>query len=227
MKKKHYASSDKILKIDREHPSQEAIQKAVSTIREGGLVVFPTDTFYGLGADAQNKVAVERIYQVKGREAEKPILVVVSGIEGASALATEILPAARQLMERFWPGPLTLLLSARPNLPSVLLGGEDKIGVRIPNHPVALALLKEWSGPLTATSANPAGRESPLTAEEVAESLGGKVDLILDAGPTPGGQASTIVDATLRPPRLVRAGAISFDTVMEALGLTLTDQHDW
>jgi L-threonylcarbamoyladenylate synthase len=227
LKKKQGTSSGKILKVDREHPSREDLSKTIQILREGGLVAFPTDTFYGLGADARNPIAVERLYQVKGREEAKPILVVVSDRERAIALATNVSKEARQLMERFWPGPLSLLLSARSDFPPALLGGGSKIGVRVPNHPTALALLREWGGPMTATSANPAGGNSPVTAEEVAESLGPKVDLILDAGPLPGGQPSTIVDATLRPPRLVRPGRIPFSLVMEALGLTLTDEHEW
>jgi L-threonylcarbamoyladenylate synthase len=227
LRKKQGMSSDNILRVNRDKPSLVGLKKAVSLLQKGGLVVFPTDTFYGLGADIFSQEALERIYQVKGREPLKPILVVVPHIGKLRSLATRISEQAKSLMDRFWPGPLTLLLPARSDLPSLLVGETGKIGVRIPDHPTALALLKEWNGPLTATSANPSGQASPGSIKEIETGFKLKLDMILDAGPTVGGKESTIVDTTLHPPRLVRKGRIPFDSIMETLGLTLTDEHEW
>jgi L-threonylcarbamoyladenylate synthase len=227
LRKKQGVFSDNILRVDRKKPSLTDLKKAVTLLQKGGLVAFPTDTFYGLGADVFCKPALERIYQVKGRDTLKPILVVVPNIAKLQSLTTRLSKQARSLMDRFWPGPLTLLLPARSNLPSLLVGETGKIGVRIPDHPLAVALLKEWNGPLTATSANPSGQRSPRSIKEIEASFRLKLDLIIDAGPTTGGNESTIVDTTLHPPRLVRKGQIPFESIMEAIGLTLTDEHDW
>lgn len=227
LRKKQGVFNDNILRVDQKKPSRTGLKKAVVSLQKGGLVAFPTDTFYGLGADVFYKPALERIYQVKGRDTLKPILVVVPNITKLQSLTIKISEQAKILMDRFWPGPLTLLLPARSDLPSILVGETGKIGVRIPDHPVALALLKEWNGPLTATSANPSGQRSPRSIKEIDASFKRKLDLIIDAGPTTGENESTIVDTTLHPPRLVRKGQIPFESIMEALGLTLTDEHDW
>ncbi len=227
MRKKQDVSRGNILRVDREIPSPDSLKKAVIFLRKGGIVAFPTDTFYGLGVDIFCKAALERIYQAKGRKATNPILVVIANITYLRSLTAQVSEEAKSLIKQFWPGPLTLLFPARSDLPSALVGETGKIGVRIPAHPTALALLNEWNGPLTATSANPTGQKSPMTVQEISLSLKKKLDLILDAGPTTGENESTIIDTTLHPPRLVREGQIPFDKAMETLGLTLTDEHDW
>jgi L-threonylcarbamoyladenylate synthase len=227
LKKKPRASKPEILKVQSDFPPSASLRRAVSVLKDGGLVVFPTDTFYGIGADPFNARAVERIFRLKNRPEEKALPLVVGDVNGALDLAGPVSGDARFLMERFWPGPLTLLLPKREGSPPLPDGGTGKIGVRVPNHPAALALLREWGGPLTATSANPGGEANPVTAAAAAEGIGGGVDLILNAGPAPGGRSSTIVDVTLDPPRLVRPGAVAFDAVMAVLGFTLTDPHDW
>jgi L-threonylcarbamoyladenylate synthase len=170
---------------------------------------------------------VHRIFRLKKREMAKALPLVVGDGSLALELAATVSGDARRLMDRFWPGPLTLLVSVREGLPALPEGGTGKIGVRVPDHPVALAMLRTWGGPLTATSANRRDEPSPETAQAAVEAIGDGVDLVLDAGPTAGERASTIVDATLDPPRLIRPGAVAFEAVMEVLGLTLTDPHDW
>lgn len=227
LKKKQSVSSGNIRKIDCENPSLDCLREAVALLRKGGLVVFPTDTFYGVGADPLCPEAIKRIYRIKKREVSKPILIVIPNSHQLETLTTDVSEQARSLIKQFWPGPLTLLFSAHPALPSILVGETGKVGIRIPDHPVALALLHQWGGALTATSANLSGESSPVTTQAMRQSIRTDVDLILDAGPTVGGQESTIVDLTLKPPRLIRKGRIPFGKIMETLGLTLTDDHDW
>ena len=227
MKKKLRVSKPETLNLNSRSKLPAFLKQTVSVLKAGGLVVFPTDTFYGIAADPFNPSAVERIYRLKDRESGKALPLVVGSESAAFDLSEGVSDSARLLMERFWPGPLTLLLALRKGLPNLPEGGTEKIGVRVPNHPVALALLREWGGPLTATSANRGNGPSTISAQAAGEAIGNGVDLILDAGPTPGGGASTIVDVTLDPPRLVRPGAVPFEAVMGALGLTLTDPHDW
>ena len=177
-------------------------------IRDGGLVAFPTETFYGLGANALDPEAILKVFQAKGRPPDKPLLVLVDSLEMMDRVVAEISSRARRLLARHWPGPLTLILPARPELSDALTAGTRTIGVRIPGHPVARALVGTARVPVTAPSANPHGAASPRTAEEVRAGLGDGVDLILDGGPTPGGPPSTVLDITRTPARVVRAGAV-------------------
>lgn len=177
-------------------------------IRAGGLVAFPTETFYGLGADALSASAVSRVFQAKGRPDDKPLLVLVDAVEMVDAVAASVPASARRLMARHWPGPLTLVLPARPGLPSSLTAGTGTIGVRLPGHGLARALVSRVGSPVTAPSANPHGAPSPRTAAEVAAALRAAVDLILDGGPTPGGLPSTLVDVTGPRPRILRPGVV-------------------
>lgn len=227
MKKNRPCSKRKSKKIDSVSLSPGQLEETTRTLKQGGLIIFPTDTFYGLGAMMDHSSAVDRIYNLKGRDRSKPVSVVVFDIEMAMSLITGASPEARSLMDEFWPGPLTLLFPARSDLSSFTVSSEGTIGIRIPDHRLTLALLQHCGFPITATSANKAGGENPVTATEAAQSLGGEVDLILDAGPAPGGLESTVVDTTLNPPRLVREGKIPFRQVMDRLGITLTDCHDW
>jgi L-threonylcarbamoyladenylate synthase len=195
--------------VDPRTPAGEPVADAARCLRAGGLVAFPTETFYGLGADALDPRAVDGVFHAKGRPADKPLLVLVDSIAMAEAVAAEIPPRARRLMARHWPGPLTLILFARPTLPPALTASTGTIGLRIPGHAVAAALVRAAGCPVTAPSANPHGGPSPRTAEEVLAGLGDRVDLVLDGGPTAGGPASTVLDLTGPRPRLVRPGAVT------------------
>jgi len=177
-------------------------------LRGGGLVAFPTESFYGLGAHALNPEALARVFDVKGRPESKPLLVLVDGPGMAETLGAEISAGARALMARHWPGALTLILKARPHVPTGLTGGTGTIGVRMPGHPIALGLVRAAAFPVTAPSANPSGQPPPVTALAVREYFGGQVDLILDGGPTAGGAGSTIADCTTWPPRVLRQGPV-------------------
>ena len=227
MKKNPSGSSGNVLKVDPRFPSPDILKKAVTVLRQGGVVAIPTDTYYGLAGDVFNERALKKIYKVKGRDESKPLLVIIPDSTLLPSLTSRVSGNVQTLISRFWPGPLTMLFPGHPRLPRLLVGRTQKIGIRIPDHPVALALLKACKRVLTATSANRTGQPGPVTAEEVTRSIGKDVDLILDAGPTAGGKGSTIVDITLSPPRLVREGKVPFSTVMELLGITLTDEHDW
>jgi L-threonylcarbamoyladenylate synthase len=184
------------------------LHEAASCLWRGGLVVFPTETFYGLGAYAMDRVAVARVFEVKGRPESKPLLVLVDSPKMAESLAAEIPEAARSLMACHWPGPLTLVFRASPRLPTELTAGTGTIGIRMPGHPVALALVRA-AGAVTAPSANLSGEPPPTTAQQALEQLEGRVELILDCGPTAGGLPSTVLDVTVIPPRLIRQGAVA------------------
>ena len=201
-------AGDARVRVLRAEGSDADIAAAARCLREGGLVAFPTETFYGLGADALDPAAVARVFHAKGRPADKPLLVLVDSLAMAGEVVAGIPARARRLMARYWPGPLTLILPAAARLPPALTAGTGTIGVRIPGHPVALALVRAAGRPITAPSANPHGAASPRTAAEVLAGLGDAVDLVLDAGPTPGGLPSTLLDLTAAVPRVLRAGAV-------------------
>jgi L-threonylcarbamoyladenylate synthase len=175
-------------------------------------VAFPTETFYGLGAHALHPGGVRRVFAVKARPPDKPLLVLVDGLEAALAVVAELTPLARRLAARHWPGPLTLVLRARPDVPAVLTAGTGTVGVRVPAHAVARGLAAAAGFPVTAPSANPHGAPSPRTAAEVVAGLGDRLDpardLVLDGGPSPGGAPSTVVDLTGPAPRVLRPGAV-------------------
>ena len=196
------------------------IRDAVATLRRGGLVAFPTETVYGLGADASNPAAVARIYAVKGRPAGHPVIVHIGDIGQLDRWAREIPGAATKLAARFWPGPLTLVLRRAPGVGDELTGGEDTIGLRIPGHPIALELLRQFGEGIAAPSANRFGRISPTTAEHVRNDLGEEVDLILDGGPCEIGIESTIVDLSRGRPVLLRPGQVSTGDIAATLGAT-------
>jgi L-threonylcarbamoyladenylate synthase len=197
-----------ILAVDSVAPVGEALAPAAAILRGGGLVAFPTESFYGLGANALDPQAVERVFTVKGRPHSKPLLVVVDSMEMAERLAADVPPGARALMARHWPGPLTVVLRAASDVPGRLTAGTGTLGVRMPAHPVALALVRAARLPVTAPSANPSGAEPPTTAMDVKRYFDGAVDLILDGGATAGGAGSTIADCTVWPPRVLRQGPV-------------------
>lgn len=194
-----------------------AIARAAEVLRRGGLVAFPTETVYGLGADALDAAAVGRIFAAKGRPADNPLIVHVAAPEQARALARAVPPAAEQLMS-LWPGPLTLVLPRAPEVPDATTAGQDTVAVRIPGHPAALALLRACGRPLAAPSANRSGRPSPTTAQHVLADLGGVVDVILDGGPCAVGLESTVVDATRPVPMVLRMGGLPIEALRTVVG---------
>jgi L-threonylcarbamoyladenylate synthase len=189
------------------------VAAAVAVLRAGGLVAFPTETVYGLGADASNPEAVRAVYRVKGRPADHPLIVHVASAGAVPRWAVEVPPAAAALAEACWPGPLTLLLVRRPDVDATVAGARDTIGLRVPAHPLALALLEAFDGGIAAPSANHFGRVSPTTAAHVRADLGNEVDLILDGGPCTIGVESTIVDVTVDPPVLLRPGGVPLEAL--------------
>lgn len=184
-----------------------AIEAALEILRMGGMVAFPTDTVYGLGTLSTNPQAIDQLYVVKGRDAAKAIGVLLGRIDDLALVSRELSPAAQRLVERFWPGPLTLVVPRHPSLPENL-SPLPTIGVRIPDHPVAIELLTR-AGPLAVTSANLSGQPSTVTADEIQTQLGGYIPLILDGGSAPGGQSSTVVDCTGPVLKILRQGPIS------------------
>ena len=196
------------LVVHASRPAPADLKTALRVLRDGGLVAFPTETFYGLGALALDEAAVARVFQAKGRPGDKPLLVLVDSVAMVERLAREVPDRARRLMARYWPGPLTLVLPARADLPRALTAGTGTIGVRLSGHPVARALVQAAGAPVTAPSANPHGGASPRTANDVLAALGPHVDLVLDGGPTPGGPASTVLDLTRTTVVILRAGPV-------------------
>jgi L-threonylcarbamoyladenylate synthase len=195
--------------VDPAAPDPEVIAEAAARLRSGELVIFPTETVYGLGACGLDAEALVEIYRVKERPPEKGLILAVGAPEHVTAVAREVGPLARMLMERFFPGPLTLVLPARDIVPAIVTAGGDTVAVRMPDHPVALALVRACGAPVAAPSANRSGEPPPRTAMEAVHSLCGRVALALDAGPCPLGTPSTILDLTVDPPRVLREGAIS------------------
>jgi len=196
----------------------EAIHEAAGLLRAGRLVAFPTETVYGLGADAGNPEAVRRMFAAKGRPADHPVIVHVADAAAIEALAASVPAAARTLAAAFWPGPMTLVLRRSPRVSDLVTGGLETVGLRVPAHPVARALLTEFGGPVAAPSANRFGRVSATCAEHVLEELAGHVDLILDGGPCPIGLESTIIDLSRGAPVILRPGAVTAEQVAALLG---------
>lgn len=209
--------SPEVLPVNATQPDTEALQRAATAILAGRLVAFPTETVYGLGANALDPRAVERIFAAKGRPTNNPIIVHVADVAAAAQLTTIWPDTAQELAQRFWPGPLTLVLPKRPEVPAVVTGGGPNVGVRLPAHPVAAALLRTVRVPIAAPSANASLHISPTTAEHVVRSLGNRVDLVLDAGACPGGLESTVVDLASDPPRLLRPGLVSLEQLRQCL----------
>ena len=194
------------------------VQRAAGILKRGGLVAFPTETVYGLGADASSASAIARLYAVKGRPGDHPVIVHFADAEKAFAWASEVPEAAKKLAARFWPGPLTLILKRAEHVADGVTGGQDTVGLRVPQHPLARELLAAFGGGLAAPSANRFGRVSPTTAQHVREDLGGDVDLVLDGGPCGVGIESTIVDLSRGRPVLLRPGGVSRAELESTLG---------
>lgn len=205
-----------ITDVDRD---RLAIARAGAVLRTAGLVALPTETVYGLGADALDDTAVRRIFAAKGRPADNPLIVHLATIDDLDRVASSITPLARSLAEQFWPGPLTIVVDASATLPSVTTGGLATVAVRVPDHDVARAVIDASGVPIAAPSANRSGRPSPTTADHVAADLGDDIDLLIDSGPTGLGVESTVVDARGGIPVVYREGALS----REVLGTVRLD----
>jgi L-threonylcarbamoyladenylate synthase len=201
-----------IIKIDPAHP-EHAFSRCKDVISRGGVIAYPTDTFYGLGTDPKNPVAVKRLYEIKGRKADQPILLLIKKAEDVKEWAAEINPASENFMKKFWPGPLTLVFKAGADVLRELTAGTGTIGLRVPGNELTRSLLDFLGIALTGTSANVSGRPNPQTAEEAAASVGDKVDLILDGGKTAGGKPSTVVDVSTDRPRVLREGAFPLQDI--------------
>lgn len=200
-----------------EQMNEKSLQEAARLVAQGQVVAFPTETVYGLGANALNQQAVERIYQAKGRPADNPMIVHVDSVAAAQQLSI-FTPAAQALAEAFWPGPLTMVLYKTPNVPAIVTAGLDSVGIRMPNHPDALRFLKACQLPIAAPSANRSGRPSPTTAAHVLEDMNGRIPLILDGGSAPIGVESTVVDLTSAIPVILRPGAVTAEQIALLLG---------
>ena len=194
---------------------REQIEKAVAVLKEGGIVAYPTDTVYGLGASVTSLPAIEQVFSVKARPRSMPLPLLLADVSQIQEFATEVPPAARALIRAFLPGALTLVLPAAATVPNIVTAGQSTVALRIPAHPVTLALIKGLGTAITGTSANSSGQPSPLTAQEVEEQLGQGIDYIIDGGRCPGGKESTIVDVSTGKPVILRAGAIPPEKIRE------------
>jgi L-threonylcarbamoyladenylate synthase len=204
--------------VDPERPDLALVERAAASIRSGGVVGMPTDTLYGLAADPFNALAIARVFEIKGRAAERALPLVAADAAQVNRWLGELPALGRHLASRFWPGPLTMLVAAPESLVRDVTAGSGVVGVRVPAHAVTRALCAACGRPVTATSANLSGRPATADPTDVASALGDKLDILVDAGLTPGGPPSTIVDITGAGPRLVRAGAIPWDAVQMAAG---------
>jgi len=207
-----------VLTVNFQEPETEKIRIAAGFIKNGGLVAFPTETVYGLGANALNAKAVSTLFEAKKRPLDNPPIVHVANPEDIERLVEEISPEAEKLMEKFWPGPLTLIFKRSKLVPDVTVAGLDTIAIRMPRHNVALALIRESDCPIAAPSANLAGKPSPTTAQHVLDDLDGRIDAVLDAGPTTIGVESTVLDLTVEPPQILRPGGTPYEALKKVLG---------
>ncbi|MBW2603535.1 MAG: threonylcarbamoyl-AMP synthase [Deltaproteobacteria bacterium] len=206
-----------MIQADPLNPKDDQIVATSQIIKDGGVIVFPTQYLYGLGADALNVEAVDKVFEIKRRSYHKPLLVLIPHRKDLTKLVRHVSSAAVQIMNCFWPGGVTLIFRAKDTLPANLLADTDKVGIRMPQHPVASALSKAVGCPLTATSANITGGSGCSTVSDIDPRISDKVDLILDAGPVRGGIGSTVVDVTVDPPKILREGAIPAKDIFIAL----------
>jgi len=204
--------------VEAEKPDRRLIREAAEVLKRGGLVAFPTETVYGLGALIYLRNAVKRIFEVKERPPDNPLIVHIASLDQLQEVAREVPERALKLAEVFWPGPLTVVLPKSDGVPDEVTAGLPKVAVRMPAHAVALALIEEARAPVAAPSANLSGRPSPTSAEHVLKDLGGRIEGVLDAGETLYGVESTIIDLTTSPPLLLRPGAMPIEKVEEVLG---------
>lgn len=213
-----------LIKIELNAPDwDKQLDHAAEVLRAGGLVAFPTETVYGLGANALDANAVEGIYRAKGRPADNPLIVHITQTDALQTLVSSIPTAASALMEAFWPGPLTLVMPKSDRVPSIITAGLDTVAIRMPFHPIALALIRKAGIPVAAPSANSSGRPSPTLAKHVLEDLNGKVDIIIDGGSSHVGVESTVLDLTVEPPMILRPGGVTQEQLRKILGAVSTD----
>jgi L-threonylcarbamoyladenylate synthase len=201
----------RILKTDPQDKLETVIKDAAQVILSGGVVALPTESFYGLAVHALNETALERLFAVKQRREDNPVLVLIASKDSLDSYVRKVSDRARKLVERFWPGGLTLVFYAKPILPELLTAGTGKIGVRLSSHPIPRELARAVGAPITGTSANRSGQPSCSTAEEVMEAVGEDIELILDGGRTTGGKGSSVLDVTVDPPVVLRDGIVSRD----------------
>lgn len=213
-----YFMKTELRKVNSSHIDEKIMEEAAEIIRSGGLVAFPTETVYGLGADALNARASERIYEAKGRPSDNPLIVHVAEFKALEQIAEDVPPEAKVLSDAFWPGPLTMIVRKNDRVPRETTGGMDTVAVRMPSHPVALELIRRSGGYIAAPSANTSGRPSPTLAEHVAEDMNGRIPMILDGGPVGIGIESTIIDLTEDIPMVLRPGYITPDMLREVIG---------
>lgn len=211
----------RLININPVNPESARIQFAADIIQKGGVIAYPTETVYGLGANIYNETAVNRIYTLKGRDQQKALIVIINSIEQLDKLASYISEQALCLIKYFWPGPLTMIFSARASVPEFVTGGGKTIAIRIPNSPICLELIKACEVPLTSTSANLAGGKNPTTAREVLKIFGTQLDLIIDGGSSQSNISSTVLDVTQKEIHLVRQGAITIETLKKVSKLEI------
>lgn len=210
--------TERIIIKDKEHPEEELLKKPAEILRNGGLVAFPTETVYGLGANALNEVAAKKIYAAKGRPSDNPLIAHIGDFEDLLPLVSVIPESGKKLMEAFWPGPLTLIFPKSSLVPYGTTGGLDTVAVRMPDDPVAKALIRLSGVPVAAPSANISGRPSPTTADHVWQDMKGKIDMIVDGGPVGIGVESTIIDVSGDEPLVLRPGAVTQEMASAVLG---------
>jgi len=215
----------RVISVDPAKPSPDAVRDAADVIRAGGLVAFPTETVYGLGANALDAAAVARIFEAKGRPASDPLIVHIESMGQLAKVAIDLPGEVDALAAAFWPGPLTLALRRHPDVPANVSANRPTVAVRMPDHAVARALIEAAGVPIAAPSANLFSRPSPTTAQHVLEDLDGRIDLILDGGPTTIGVESTVIDLTETPPRLLRPGGVAWETLRQVLPALALDQR--
>lgn len=208
----------KVLQVSAQNPDSQIIEEAARILQEGGLVCFPTETVYGLGADALNPEAVRKVFAAKGRPPDNPLIVHIATDQQLLDIADVVPEKGNALAEVFWPGPLTLVMKRTILISDLVTAGLDTVAVRMPNHPVTLGLIRTFDAGVVGPSANISGKPSPTDAAHVLEDLRGKVDLILDAGPTEIGLESTVIDVTLDPPAILRTGGLTRERIEEVIG---------
>ena len=213
-----------IKKTDEKNKDGQAIQEAGAILKAGGLVAFPTETVYGLGADALNAEAAARTYAAKGRPSDNPLIVHIADMDALEKIAVDIPWSAVRLAENFWPGPLTMVFDKSEAVPYSTTGGLDTVAVRMPANQTAQELIRAAGGYVSAPSANTSGRPSPTTAEHVRVDLDGKIDMILDGGSVEIGLESTIVDMTVEPPMILRPGAVTAEMMEPVIGDVAIDE---
>lgn len=217
------AKRTKYLKIDPSVPDLQKIRLAAKILARGGVVAFPTETVYGLGANALDSRAVRRIFYAKGRPSDNPLIVHIASIRDLKELVAYIPPRTKLLARNFWPGPLTLVLPRSELIPDIVTAGLDTVGIRMPAHPVAQALIRAVHLPIAAPSANISGRPSPTTGQHVLRDMGGKIDAVVDAGPASIGVESTVLDLTTPVPVILRPGGVTLENLQAVLGKVILD----